>query len=54
MFEIFDREFDKVMDQDTAVLEALSKVDHGLFDTPEGRDEDLDALYEDRKTATTR
>ena len=39
----FDREF---LDQDTAVLEALEKVDRGLFDTPEDKDDDLQALYE--------
>ncbi len=46
-------EFDDMPDQDelffdhdTAILEALSKVDRGLFDTPEARDEDLEALNE--------
>lgn len=41
------REFDlESLDQDSAVFEALEKVDKGLFDTPEEKDEDLDALYE--------
>ena len=43
-FEKFDIE--EAIGQDDAVLEAMSKVDRGLFDAPEGRDEDLDALYD--------
>lgn len=39
----FDREF---LDQDTAVLEALEKVDRGLFDAPEDKDEDVQAIFE--------
>ncbi|MFK7943139.1 MAG: hypothetical protein AB8B85_09535 [Paracoccaceae bacterium] len=39
----FDRDF---LDQDTAVLEALERVDKGLFDAPEDKDDDLQALYE--------
>ena len=39
----FDAEF---LDQDTAVLEAMEKVDRGLFDAPEEKDEDLQALFD--------
>ena len=48
MFDFDDgREFDAdFLDQDSAVLEALERVDKGIFDTPEEKDEDLDALYE--------
>lgn len=48
MFTFEDgHEFDmKFLDQDSAVLEALEKVDTDIFDMPEGKDEDLDALFE--------
>lgn len=39
----FDLEF---LDQDTAILEALEKVDKGLFDTPEEKDEDIQSIFE--------
>lgn len=45
-FDLEDVRFEEVMDQDSAVLEALERVDRGLFDNPENRDEDLEALYE--------
>jgi hypothetical protein len=34
------------MDQDSAVLRALERVDRGLFDVDDSRDEDVAALYE--------
>ena len=34
------------LDQDSAVLRALERVDRGLFDVEEARDEDVAALYE--------
>ncbi|MEM0988449.1 MAG: hypothetical protein AAGK00_06170 [Pseudomonadota bacterium] len=48
MFEYDDiRDVDEsFLSQDSAVLEAIAKVDRGLFDSPEGKDEDLDALYD--------
>lgn len=46
MFDFDDAKFEEFLGQDQAVLEALEKVDRGLFDAPEGKDEDLEALYE--------
>ena len=46
MYDFENVDFEELINQDTAVLEAMAKVDRGLFDAPEGRDEDLDALYE--------
>ena len=46
MFDFEKMSLDELMNQDDAVLEAMAKVDRGLFDSPEGRDEDLDALYD--------
>ncbi len=46
MYHFDDISFDELFDQDSAVLEALEKADKGLFDMPEGKDEDLEALYE--------
>ena len=48
MFDFDDgREFDpEFLDQDSAVLEAMEKVDRGLFDAPEEKDEDVQAIYE--------
>ena len=37
---------DKVMNQDTAVMQALASTDKGLFDTDDSKDEDLEALNE--------
>ncbi len=45
-FDVESVQFDEIMDQDSAVLEALEKVDRGLFDNPESKDEDLEALYD--------
>jgi hypothetical protein len=45
-FDLDDVRFEEIMDQDSAVLEALERVDRGLFDNPESKDEDLEALYE--------
>lgn len=42
----FDDPMREYMDQDSAVLRALERVDRGLFDADEGRDEDVAALYE--------
>ena len=38
--------FREYMDQDSAVLRALERVDRGLFDVDDSRDEDVAALYE--------
>lgn len=46
MFDFEDVRTEEFFDQDMAVLEAMEKVDRGLFDTPDGRDEDLEALYD--------
>lgn len=46
MYNFEDASFDELMNQDSAVLEALERVDRGLFDQPEGRDEDVEAMYE--------
>ena len=46
MYNFDDVSFDELMDQDSAVLEALERVDRGLFDAPEGKDEDVEAIYE--------
>ena len=46
MFNFDDVYSDNVMDQDTAVMQALARVDKGLFDADEGKDEDLEALYD--------
>lgn len=46
MFDIDDQYSDYVMDQDTAVMQALALTDKGLFDVDESKDEDLEALYE--------
>ena len=34
------------LDHDSAVMQALQATDKGLFDTDEGKDEDLAALYD--------
>ncbi len=46
MFYFDDGYSENVMDQDSAVLQALARTDKGLFDVDEAKDEDLDALYE--------
>lgn len=46
MNEFDDGFFREALDQDTAVLRALSSVDRGLFDTDDSKDEDLKALYD--------
>lgn len=46
MYDFEDVKLDEVFNHDTAILEALEKVDRGLFDSPEGKDEDLEALYD--------
>jgi len=46
MFYFDNGDNEKVMDQDTAVMQALEMTDKGLFDTDDTKDEDLKALYE--------
>jgi len=44
MFGFDDVYEEKLLDQDTAVMQALALTDKGLFDTDDTRDEDLLAL----------
>ncbi|MEM7189802.1 MAG: hypothetical protein AAF439_09335 [Pseudomonadota bacterium] len=46
MYEIEDVFSETVMNQDTAVLEALARTDKGLFDVDDSKDEDLAALFD--------